>query len=135
MTRPTSTYVKRTVLVVDDDRVIRLLARDALEREGYTVLEASDGAEAIDVFELHRPDLVLLDITMPEVDGFSVCAEIRHRHPGDHTPIVMMTAKDDHESIDRAYEAGATDFVNKPVNAALLGHRVRYLLRVREQPE
>ncbi len=132
MTHPTSTYIQRTVLVVDDDRMIRLLARDALEPEGYTVLEASGGAEAIDVFERHRPDLVLLDITMPEIDGYSVCTEIRRRHPGDPTPIVMVTAKGDHESIDRAYEAGATDFVTKPVNAALLGHRVRYLLRVRD---
>ena len=118
-----------TILVADDDQLIRSLARDALESEGFTVLEATGGAEAVESFERERPALLLLDVTMADLDGYAVCSEIRSRHPDDFTPIVIVTAKADPPSIDRAYEVGATDFVSKPINWALLGHRLRYLLR------
>jgi signal transduction histidine kinase len=120
---------RSTVLIVDDDPVARLLAREALEQSGWSVEEAENGRLGLDVFIKRRPDLILLDIMMPEMDGFSVCAELRKLPEGIHTPVLMMTGLEDYQSITQAYEAGATDFIVKPVNGLLLGHRVRYMLR------
>ncbi len=117
------------VLVVDDDRLQRTMARDALEAEGFAVVEAADGDEALARFEQDRPDLVMLDVAMPGRDGISVCGEIRERHPSDLVPIFIVTGTDDQASIDRAYEAGGTDFASKPLNWALVRHRIRFLLR------
>jgi DNA-binding response OmpR family regulator len=117
------------VLVVDDDPTTRILVRGALEPAGYAVEEAEGGAEAVSSFERSRPDIVLLDVNMPGMDGFAVCAALRARQDGRQVPVMMVTGLDDHDSIHRAYEIGATDFVTKPINLAQLGHRVRYLLR------
>ncbi|MCU0669895.1 MAG: EAL domain-containing protein [Myxococcota bacterium] len=117
------------VLVVDDDRLTRTQLRDQLEAQGFAVADASSGIEALAAFERLRPGLVLLDLHMPAPDGFAVCRELRARHPSDATPILVVTADDDPNSLDRAYSAGATDFVAKPLHAALLAHRIRYLMR------
>jgi diguanylate cyclase (GGDEF)-like protein len=117
------------ILVVDDDRMMRTFARDALEGVGLRVDEAADGSAAIARFEELGPSLVMLDVHMPGIDGYEVCRELRRLHPGAPTPILMVTSADDRESIERAYEVGATDFISKPINWDLLGHRVRYLLR------
>lgn len=117
------------ILVVDDDPTMRMLARAALEKEGCTVEEAEDGADAISVLAAVKPDLILLDVMMPRMDGFSVCEQVR-RLPGlERTPVCMMTGLDDTASIHRGYQAGATDFITKPINWLILGHRVRYILR------
>jgi diguanylate cyclase (GGDEF)-like protein/PAS domain S-box-containing protein len=121
---------KPLILVVDDDRMAREMARSALEEAGYVVAEAANGAEALKVFEGRRPSLVLLDLQMPVLDGFSACEQLRSRYPEDHSPVLVVTGNEDRESVDRAYEVGATDFTHKPVNWPLLVHRVRYLLRV-----
>ncbi len=118
-----------TVLIVDDDAIARLLAREALEQSGWLVTEADNGRLGVEAFVHHRPDLVLLDIMMPEMDGFAVCAELRRMPEGRHTPVLMMTGLEDYQSITQAYDAGATDFIVKPINGILLGHRVRYMLR------
>jgi diguanylate cyclase (GGDEF)-like protein/PAS domain S-box-containing protein len=116
-------------LLVDDDAVMRLLGAKALEHAGLRVIMAAGGKEALELVERHTPDLVLLDVQMPGMDGFAVCKAMR-RHPLlQHLPILMMTGLDDADSVARAYEAGATDFVGKPVHWLLLGHRARYLLR------
>lgn len=117
------------VLIIDDDAVARLLAREALERSGWLVEEAEGGRLGIEAFVRCHPDLVLLDIVMPEMDGFAVCAELRGLPGGADTPVLIMTGLDDYQSITRAYEVGATDFIVKPINGLLLGHRVRYMLR------
>ena len=117
------------VLVVDDDRTMRLLVRETLERCGFAVEEAADGAAGMGSFQRRRPDVVLLDVMMPELDGFGACAALRGLPGGEHVPILMMTGLDDPESIDRAYQAGATDFITKPITWAVLGYRVRYSLR------
>ena len=117
------------VLVVDDDMTLRFLARESLEQAGFTVEEAEDGALVLAAFARLQPDIVLLDIDMPQVDGFTVCATLRHMPSGEHTPVLMMTGLDDVESINRAYEVGATDFITKPINWLILSHRVRYMLR------
>ncbi len=117
------------VLLVDDDEVTRMLTADALASFQLDVVEASCGTEAIELFASTPPDLVLLDLVMPGMDGFEVCSRLRAMPGGGETPILVMTGLDDGGSIDRAYEVGATDFVTKPVNHVLLGHRLRYLLR------
>ena len=117
------------VLVVDDEETIRLLARAALEKNNFEIHEASNGSQGLSLFEDLRPDLVLLDVIMPDFDGFATCESIRKLPGGDATPILMMTGLDDTVSINRAYEAGATDFITKPINWVLLIHRVRYMLR------
>ena len=117
------------VLVVDDDATLRMLTRAALEQAGFTVSEASNGRDAIDLAVTGLPDAILLDVEMPELDGFAACAQIR-RNPGlIDTPIVMLTGRDDDASIQQAYDCGATDFIAKPINWSLLGQRVKYIVR------
>jgi predicted signal transduction protein with EAL and GGDEF domain/DNA-binding response OmpR family regulator len=117
------------VLVVDDDQSQRLLARTALEQGGFLVAEAANGRQAIEVATRMLPDLILLDVEMPEVDGFTACRKIREIRGMTDTPIVMLTGREDDESIQTAYDSGATDFISKPLNWSLLGYRVKYILR------
>jgi diguanylate cyclase (GGDEF)-like protein/PAS domain S-box-containing protein len=117
------------VLVVDDDSMMRLLVRETLEIAGFRVEEAEDGDQGIGRFATLSPDVVLLDVMMPGKDGFETCAAMRSLPSGMRTPILMMTGLDDAESVDRAYQVGATDFVTKPITWPILSHRVRYLLR------
>src|SRR2546425_6947121 len=117
------------VLIADDDVTMRLLMRETLEQAGFTVAETEDGVQALSAFVRVRPDIVLLNVVMPKLDGFTTCATLRTLPGGAHTPVLMVTGLDDMESINRAYEAGATDFITKPFNWTILGHRVRYLLR------
>jgi PAS domain S-box-containing protein len=117
------------VLVVDDSPTVLLQMRKSLEQAGFTVEEAADGAETLARFPQLQPDIVLLDVMMPGIDGFETCARLRRLPGGDRTPIIMITSLDDLHSINRAYEVGATDFVTKPINAVILNHRLRYMLR------
>ena len=116
-------------LIVDDDAVTRLLARAALEGAGWSVEEGENGREALAAFQRFHPDAVLLDVMMPEMDGFMACAALRKLPEGEHTPVLIMTGLDDYDSITKAYDAGATDFLTKPLNGLLLTHRVRYMVR------
>ncbi len=116
-------------LIVDDDPVMRILIRKALETDGFSVHESEDGRQAVASFPQLQPDIVLMDVMMPELDGFGACREIRGLPQGTRTPILMLTGLDDLDSINRAFDAGATDFIAKPINWGVLGYRVRYLLR------
>ena len=120
---------KPLVLVVDDDVALQLLARASLERDGFAVEEATDGAAAVEAFARCHPDIVLLDVNLPKADGFSVCSRIREHPDGVNTPVMMMTGADDVDAIHTAYEVAATDFITKPLNWVLLGYRLRYVLR------
>ena len=117
------------VLIVDDDPTLREIMRLALESSGFRVEDREDGTGAIEAFDALSPDLMLLDVMMPGLDGYAVCRKIRQHPKGKHFPIVMVTGLDDTVSIDQAYEAGATDFITKPINVDILGYRVRYILR------
>ena len=129
----TQTTEKRPlVLVVDDDEAIRMLVREALEQSDFEVAEADDGQTALTVFESQHPDIVLLDVMMKEMDGFEACSALRGLPDGESTPVLMMTGLDDDDSINRAYQAGATDFVTKPINHAILAQRLRYVLRAQQ---
>jgi len=123
------------VLVVDDEEMQRILARTSLEQAGFVVDETADGAQALDRFTKAVPDLVLLDVRMPVLDGFNTCQAIRQSPEGQHTPILMLTGLDDVDSIDRAYRSGATDFAVKPINWLIIGHRLSYMLRASKDAE
>ncbi|GAB3384286.1 putative bifunctional diguanylate cyclase/phosphodiesterase [Massilia agri] len=128
---PASSPLKRgTVLVADDDPVMRLLMLEMLAQVGLDAIEAADGAQAVQLAAERNPDLILLDVDMPRMDGFAACEAIRRAEKdGVSVPIVMVTGGDDLEAVTRAYEVGATDFVSKPINWPILGHRVLYVLR------
>lgn len=122
-------HADATVLVVDDDETTRTWASTLLGSQGFTIVEAEDGPAALDLLGCMRPDIVLLDVEMPGLDGFETCERIRSIPELTTLPIVMVTALDDKDSIDRAYASGATDFVTKPINWALLCRRLPYLVR------
>jgi len=115
------------VLVVDDDPGMLLLMEETLANAGFEVTAAGTGAEAIDACGAAEPDLVLLDINMPVMDGITACAEIRARNAR-HFPIIMVTSVDDAVSIQRAFDAGANDFILKPVNWPLFQRRLDSVL-------
>jgi signal transduction histidine kinase len=117
------------ILIVDDDPLVRALMRTSLESDGFAVREAGDGEEACALCAERRPDLMVIDVVMPRMDGFALCREIRQRPDWALIPILMATGLDDVSSITQAYEAGATDFIAKPIQWVILSHRVRYMLR------
>jgi predicted signal transduction protein with EAL and GGDEF domain/FixJ family two-component response regulator len=117
------------VLVADDDPVMRLLMLEMLEGVNLDAIEAEDGVQAVQFARECCPDLILMDVEMPRMDGFAACRAIRDSENGATVPIVMVTGGDDLEAVTNAYEAGATDFVSKPINWPILGHRVLYVLR------
>ena len=128
-TRPDS------VLLVDDDPMVRMLVKSALVQRGLVVTDVAGGRDALASFRQHRPDIVLLDAMMPEMDGFQTCRELRALPDGEHVPVIMLTGLDDEQSIARAYESGATDFFIKSPLMALLTERIRYLLRTARMRE
>ena len=129
------TPVPGTVLVVDDDMTVRVLASAALRQDGHTVVLATNGEEACRLFDERLPDLVLMDIGMPVVDGYQACVRLRSHVAGARIPILMLTGWDDAKAITHAYEAGATDFQTKPVHWQVLRERVRYMLRAKRDAD
>tara|TARA_R110001583_G_scaffold21088_4_gene80281 strand:- start:14063 stop:16165 length:2103 start_codon:yes stop_codon:yes gene_type:complete len=119
----------KKILVVDDDEMTRLLLCQALSSEKYQIIEAKDGVEGFELFNKHLPDLVLLDVDLPRLNGFEVCKLIRESNTKKIVPVVMITGMDDTQSIEKAYSLGATDFIAKPINWSLITHHLRYVLR------
>ncbi len=123
----------RTVLVADDNEANRLLAESALEDEGYSVITASSGNEAVAIFEKKAPDCVLLDVRMQHGDGFEACERIRALPAGVNTPIIFITALRDVETFDRARRVGGDDFLTKPVRPDELVMRVTTALALKHR--
>ena len=119
------------ILVVDDNEANRSLARNTLEDEGHEVILTAGGAEGIDAFERERPDCILLDVRMPDLDGFRVCERIRGLPHGSGTPILFLTAFRDVDTFDRALRAGGDDFLTKPIRPTELVVRVQSALKLR----
>lgn len=120
-----------TVLVVDDNAQNRALAQQTLEDEGYTVIVATTGEDALHAFERQKPDCVLLDVRMPVMDGLTACARIRSLPGGADTPIIFLTALRDVDTFDHAVQAGADDFLTKPVRPSELLVRIQSALKLR----
>lgn len=114
------------LLFIEDDDQIRLALSMALEDEGYTVHQASNGAEGLAAFDEHEPELVLLDLKLPDISGFDVCRALRAKSI---VPIIMVTAQTDTHDMVAGLEAGADDYVTKPVVPKELAARIRALLR------
>jgi predicted signal transduction protein with EAL and GGDEF domain len=117
------------VLVVDDDEAARVLTEIVLTNAEFRVVQAENGKQALEVFRAERPDIVLLDVSMPVMDGFDACRALRQTPGGESVPVLMLTGHEDIGSINRAYEVGATDFLAKSSNLEIIAHRVRYMLR------
>jgi len=121
-----------SVLVVDDDPVAREMIAIQLAPEGHTVTLASSGREAIASLNAGAFDLVLCDVMMPAMDGFDVCRMIKSNREWRFVPVVLVTALDGQDDIVRGLDAGADDFLSKPVGGAILRARVRSMLRIRD---
>lgn len=117
-------------MLVDDDPTQRILGQEYLLRWNYRVVIAKDGREGLQRARSLRPDLMILDVKMPHMDGYSLCREIRNDPDIGHIPIIIATGLDDTDSIERGFDAGATDFVTKPITWPLFAHRLKFILRV-----
>lgn len=120
------------LLVVDDDMGSLIMAEEALDEAGFRVQQAENGVEALEYCKKEVPDLIVMDVVMPKMNGFDACSHVRASEWGQHIPLLMVTGLEDLESINQAYEVGATDFLTKPINFFVLPHRVRYMLRGKE---
>lgn len=128
----TEKHQTATILIAEDEPTQRILLKECLEAVGYRAIEAEDGEQALCAFDQHQPDLVLLDLEMPGKNGFEVCRILRASEQNTNIPIVITTTVGDTHSVNQAFEAGATDFVGKPVNYSVLPHRLRYILRAHQ---
>ncbi len=117
------------VLLVEDDPMTRHVMREKLLQANFLVHEAQDGLEALTAFQDFLPDVVLMDVLMPRMDGITACSHIRQMPDGENIPVVMVTGLGDLESIRRAYEVGATDFITKPIQWLILEQRLRHMVR------
>ncbi len=116
------------VLVVDDDRSTRSALRYALQRSGFRIEEAADGAQALALVDRVRPDVILMDALMPVMDGFTACAKLQETQAGKDIPVLMITALEDTKSIERAFAAGASDYISKPIHLAVVNQRVKRVI-------
>ena len=119
-------YEKKTILIVDDEQKIVDLLVHNLRREGYNTIEANDGVTAVEIAKEQRPDLILLDIMLPRLDGLSVCKKIKNIY---NVPILMVTAKDDELDKIVGLELGADDYITKPFSVREVVARVKANLR------
>jgi DNA-binding response OmpR family regulator len=117
-----------TVLVADDDRDVQNLVRFRLEREGVRVVTASDGEAALQLAREQRPDVCVLDVMMPKLNGFEVLKELRDDDATAGIRVILLTARSGESDVDQAFDVGADDYVTKPFNPQELRQRVRALL-------
>jgi len=128
-------YVQPTILIVDDDPVALLTLHGMLERDGYFIIKAENGEKAVQVCQEKMPDLVLMDAVMPGVGGFDACRQILQLNSDIPPSILIITALHDEQSIEKAFDAGATDFIPKPINFTVLRKRVDRLLLSRRSEQ
>jgi signal transduction histidine kinase len=124
---------KQVILVVDDEPANFDVIEILLFKEGYDLHHRDNGADAIASLESINPDLVLLDVMMPDMDGIEVCQRLKNDRHGQHIPIIIVTALSDKEDLARCIDAGADDFISKPINSTELRARVRSMLRIKSQ--
>ena len=117
------------VLVADDDIFIRGMLKTLIEKQGYRVVVADEGVKALEEFQRCTPDLVLMDAVMPVMDGFKTCAELKKLKTGIDTPVIMITSLNDETSVNQAFEAGAVEYITKPIHWAVLRHRMTVIIK------
>jgi CheY-like chemotaxis protein len=123
----------KKVLLVEDEDALRRVMKDLLEREGFTVFEAADGVKALDEIDRAGPDIVVLDLNLPRLDGYGVLSHLRSRPATANLPVIVLTAKGDEDSEVRVFEYGASDYLTKPFRPRALSARLHSLLgRTRE---
>jgi CheY-like chemotaxis protein len=120
---------RQTVLLVEDEAPLRAVMRDILERDGFRVVEAADGIAALEEIDHNAPDIVLLDLNLPRLDGFGVLTRLRSRLQTSNIPVVVLTARGDEDNEVSVFENGADDFLTKPFRARALTARIKALLR------
>lgn len=119
------------VMVVDDSKYMRLTIVDFLKKIGYEVLEAENGKQALALYEDKKPDIILMDKLMPVMDGITACKELQKLPGGSLTPVIMITSQEDEDSVEQAFQAGATDYISKPIHWAVLRNRIKRLVNAR----
>jgi CheY-like chemotaxis protein len=118
----------KKVLLVEDEDSLRRVVKDLLEREGFTVFEAADGVKALDEIDRQAPDIVVLDLNLPRLDGYGVLSHLRARPATANLPVIVLTAKGDEDSEVRVFEYGASDYLTKPFRPRALSARLHSLL-------
>jgi DNA-binding response OmpR family regulator len=109
---------RKTVLLADDSNTILMMEKMLLARENYNLVIATDGQQAYDMALSEKPNLIVLDVVMPKLTGFEVCQKLRQHEQTRTTPILLMTTRGEDENVKKGYEAGCTDYLTKPINAA-----------------
>jgi len=127
-----SNQEKITILVADDESVSRKYLKMILQKDGYEIITVENGEKCLETYQQIFPDMVLLDGLMPVMDGFDCCRRLKELPRGNDTIVLMITGLDDRDSVNQAYEVGATDFLTKPINPAVLRRRIKYLLDVKK---
>jgi type II secretory ATPase GspE/PulE/Tfp pilus assembly ATPase PilB-like protein/CheY-like chemotaxis protein len=117
-----------TILLVEDEDQLRRVMKDLLEREGYTIVEAADGVQALEQVDRHNPDVILLDLNLPGMDGYGVLSQLRSRPSTATTPVIVLTAKGDEDNEVRVLKLGADDFLTKPFRARALSARLESVI-------
>lgn len=112
--------MRKKILVVDDSSTVTLMERMVLNRHAYDVVVASDGEEAIGVAKRELPDLILMDVVMPKMNGFDACKRIRQEESIHDVPIIMVTTRGEGMNVERGFESGCNDYVTKPINSTEL---------------
>jgi diguanylate cyclase (GGDEF)-like protein len=118
------------VLIVDDSPTIRAALRGLVEQMGHSVIDAEDGSKALVIYREDRPDLVLIDVVMPVMDGYDAAREMRQIRPDEWVPIIFLSSKEADQDLDRAIEAGGDDYLVKPVSFVVLNAKIRALQRI-----
>ena len=121
----------KTILLVDDSASMLILEREILGAEPYDLVVARNGRKALDQADAERPDLILLDVVMPKLDGFETCKRLRQDPATREIPIIMVTTRGEGENVEKGYEAGCNDYVTKPIDKAELLAKVSDLLGAR----
>ena len=119
---------RKKILLVDDAETILMMERMILSKGSYDFVTAKDGEEAIEKALAERPDLILLDVVMPKLDGFTVCKRLRENEATRETPIIMVTTRGEAGNVEEGFESGCTDYVSKPINGLELLSKVKNCL-------
>ncbi len=128
MTSGQSPHQPPLILIVDDDDLVRSILSEKMQEDGYQVITARNGKEALTIYQKIQPDIVLMDGVMPTMDGFECCKQLQQLPGGELTPVLMITGLEDSKSLDMAYEVGAADYITKPIHWASLRQRVKRML-------